>query len=71
VVGFKDAEGLEKPRAFVVVREGHAPDAALAEALQAHVRHQLEPYKYPREVRFVAELPKSERGKVLKAQLKG
>jgi acyl-coenzyme A synthetase/AMP-(fatty) acid ligase len=71
VVGFKDEQGLEKPRAFVVAKEGQAPGEALAEELKSHVKGRLEPYKYPREVRFVAELPKSERGKVLKSQLRG
>jgi acyl-coenzyme A synthetase/AMP-(fatty) acid ligase len=71
VVGFKDAEGLEKPRAFVVVREGHAASPELVAELQAHVRSKLEPYKYPRDIRFSEALPRSERGKMLKAQLKG
>jgi benzoate-CoA ligase family protein len=71
VVGFKDVDGLEKPRAFVVVHESHTAGDALAEELKAHVKSKLEPYKYPREIRFVPELPKSERGKVLKNQLRG
>jgi len=71
VVGFKDAKGLEKPRAFVVLNPGSTAGEALAAALQDHVKHALEPYKYPREVRFIDALPRSDRGKVLKNQLRG
>jgi benzoate-CoA ligase family protein len=71
VVGFKDAEGLEKPRAFVVLKPGETSGEPLAKALQDHVKAHLAPYKYPREVRFIDALPRSDRGKVLKGQLRG
>ncbi len=70
VVGFKDKDGLDKPKAFVALHPGHAASDSLAEALQAHVRGKLEPYKAPRQVRFVAALPRSDRGKVLKTALR-
>ena len=60
VVGYED-DGLQKPRAFVVLREHATPDAA---ALQVHVKATLSPHKYPRDVRFVAELPKTGSGKI-------
>jgi benzoate-CoA ligase family protein len=60
VVGYEE-EGLQKPRAFVVLRDGAASDAA---ALQAHVKATLSPHKYPRDVRFVVELPKTGSGKI-------
>jgi acyl-coenzyme A synthetase/AMP-(fatty) acid ligase len=60
VVGYEE-DGLQKPRAFVVLREGATVDAA---ALQAHVKGSLSPHKYPRDVRFVAELPRTGSGKV-------
>jgi benzoate-CoA ligase family protein len=60
VVGY-DEDGLQKPRAFVVLHEQATPDAA---ALQAHVKATLSPHKYPRDVRFVAELPKTGSGKI-------
>jgi benzoate-CoA ligase family protein len=60
VVGYED-DGLEKPRAFVVLRDGATADAA---ALQAHVKERLSPHKYPRDVRFVAELPRTGSGKL-------
>jgi benzoate-CoA ligase family protein len=63
VIGIEE-EGLVKPKAFVVVRKGHTPGAALAEALQEHVKARLSKYKYPRVVEFVADVPKNDRGKV-------
>jgi benzoate-CoA ligase family protein len=63
-------EGLAKPRAFVVLAEGSDPTPALAAELQAHVKTTLSPHKYPRDVRFVAELPKTGSGKINRAQLR-
>jgi acyl-coenzyme A synthetase/AMP-(fatty) acid ligase len=60
VVGYEE-DGLQKPRAFVVLHDGAASDAA---SLQAHVKATLSPHKYPRDVRFVAELPKTGSGKI-------
>ncbi|HME91592.1 MAG TPA: benzoate-CoA ligase family protein [Myxococcaceae bacterium] len=71
VIGFQDADGLEKPQAFVVLGSGVEAGEPLAEEIKAHVRNLLAPYKAPRAIRFVAALPKSDRGKVLKSQLRG
>jgi benzoate-CoA ligase family protein len=60
VVGYEE-EGLQKPRAFIVLRNDASVDAA---ALQEHVKTTLSPQKYPRDVRFVAELPRTGSGKV-------
>jgi len=62
VVGGDAGDGLSKPRAFVVP----SPDAApgLPERVQAHVRERLAPYKYPRWVHVVDELPTTATGKV-------
>ncbi len=70
VVAFKDADGLDKPRAFVALNEGHSASEELAEAIKAHVRATLEPFKAPRQVRFLDALPRSDRGKVLKTELR-
>ena len=70
VVAFKDQDGLDKPRAFVALKDGHAPSDALAEALKAFVRERLAPFKAPRQVAFLDALPRSDRGKVLKGQLR-
>ncbi len=71
VVSFKDADGLEKPRAFVALHPGQVASDELAEAIKAHVRGALEPFKAPRQVRFLEALPRSDRGKVLKTELRG
>lgn len=71
VIGFKDADGLEKPKAFVALNDGHQGTDALAEALKAHVRDTLAPFKAPRQVVFLDALPRSDRGKVLKTALRG
>lgn len=64
VVGEVDAEGLAKPRAFVVLRERNETDEALAEPLRAFLKERLAPYKVPRAISFVAELPKTATGKI-------
>jgi acyl-coenzyme A synthetase/AMP-(fatty) acid ligase len=60
VVGYEEG-GLTLPAAFVVLRDGHDAEAG---ELQDFVRSELSPHKYPRDVRFVAELPKTASGKV-------
>ena len=47
-----------------------APDAALATALQEHVKRKIAPYKYPRAIEFVAQLPKTETGKLKRFALR-
>ncbi|HEV7681196.1 MAG TPA: benzoate-CoA ligase family protein, partial [Pyrinomonadaceae bacterium] len=78
VIGYDSGDGLVKPKAFVVLREefivANAGDAAsgskseprsrLIEELQAFVKSQLAPYKYPRSIEFVPSLPKNDRGKI-------
>jgi acetyl-CoA synthetase len=57
-------------KAVVVLRDGHAPSEALARELQDHVKRETAPYKYPRLVEFVSELPKTNSGKVQRALLR-
>lgn len=71
VVGFKGPDGLDKPRAYVVLKDGQSGTNDLAESLKAHVRDTLAPFKAPRDVVFLDALPKSDRGKILKSALKG
>jgi acyl-coenzyme A synthetase/AMP-(fatty) acid ligase len=59
-----DEDGLQKPLAFVVLKLGKQGDGGLANTLQQHVRDKLQAYKYPRHIRFVASLPRNDRGKV-------
>ncbi len=71
VVGRADADGLVKPQAFVVLKPGHEGGAALTEALMAHCKRTLAPYKYPRWVEYVGELPKTATGKIQRFRLRG
>lgn len=70
VVGFLDREGLLKPRAFVVPREGHEPGESLGRELQDWAKARLQPWKYPRQILFRDSLPKSDRGKILRTALR-
>jgi acyl-coenzyme A synthetase/AMP-(fatty) acid ligase len=70
VVGHPDANGLVKPEAFVVLREGGEASEALAEELMAHCKGHLAPYKFPRRVHFVRELPKTATGKIQRFRLR-
>jgi benzoate-CoA ligase len=70
VVGQEDEEKLVKPLAFVVVKKGHRGDDALASALKAHCKERLAPYKYPRWFVWRDSLPKNDRGKVARKELK-
>ena len=64
VVGRVDQENLIKPEAFVVLKEGRAGNAALAAELKEFCKDGLAPYKYPRWINFVTELPKTATGKI-------
>jgi acetyl-CoA synthetase len=57
-------------KAFVVLREGHAPSDALAEQIQQFARQTTAPYKYPRRIEFVASLPKTPSGKIKRGELR-
>ncbi len=72
VVGVVDGDGLTKPHAFVVPGEdaGGPPDGDLAAELQLYVKETLAPYKYPREVHFMHDLPRTHLGKVDRGKLR-
>jgi benzoate-CoA ligase len=71
VVGKADENGLIKPKAYVVLRPDVPQTAELAADLQHHVKSRLAPYKYPRWIEFVAELPKTATGKIQRFKLRG
>ena len=71
VVGAEDTDRLVKPRAYVVLKDGHAATAALTAELQAFVKDRIAPYKYPRWIEFVSELPKTATGKIQRFKLRG
>ena len=70
MVGAPDAERGQVVKAYVVLADGHPPDAALVRALQDHVKAAVAPYKYPRLVEFVASLPRTETGKLQRFALR-
>ncbi len=67
VIGVVDAEGLTKTKAFVVLKPG---GEATDTELKAFVKDKLAPYKYPRQIEFVAELPKTATGKIQRFKLR-
>jgi benzoate-CoA ligase len=70
VVGAPDADGLIKPKAFVVAKPGKVASDDLAEALELHVRSVLAPFKCPRWITFLDELPKTATGKIQRFKLR-
>lgn len=70
VVGAPDPDRGQILKAFVVLKPGFVGDDALVKTLQDHVKAQAAPYKYPRAVRFVASLPRTETGKLQRFRLK-
>jgi acetyl-CoA synthetase/medium-chain acyl-CoA synthetase len=71
VVGAPDPVRGQVVKAFVVLARGHEPSDALARELQDHVKATTAPYKYPRVVEFVPELPKTISGKIRRVDLRG
>jgi acetyl-CoA synthetase len=70
VVGSPDEERGEIVKAFVVLRDGNTPSPELVRALQDHVKSVTAPYKYPRAVEFIAELPMTITGKIRRRELR-
>jgi benzoate-CoA ligase len=67
VIGVADEQGLTRTKAFVVLKPGQA---ASEDELKAFVKERLAPYKYPRQIEFVAELPKTATGKIQRFRLR-
>ena len=70
VVGQEDDDRLVKPKAYVVLKEPEAAAAGLADELKAFVKDRIAPYKYPRWIDFVPELPKTATGKIQRFKLR-
>ena len=70
VIGAPDPARTNIVKAFVVLREGDAANAATAKTLQDFVKAEIAPYKYPRAVESVADLPKTETGKLQRFRLR-
>jgi 2-aminobenzoate-CoA ligase len=71
VVGRPDEERGQIVAAYVVLRPGVAPDDATVKRLQDHVKALIAPYKYPRAVTFVEQLPKTATGKIQRFRMRG
>ena len=70
VVGSPDEERGQIVKAFVVLADGHDGGDELTDELQNLVKNSLAPYKYPREVEYVTELPRTETGKIQRVKLR-
>jgi benzoate-CoA ligase family protein len=70
VVGREDTDKLVKPKAFVVLKEDHTASPALEAELKSFVKDKIAPYKYPRWIEFVSELPKTATGKIQRFKLR-
>ena len=70
VVGSPDADRGNIVKAFVVLRPGVTGDGALVRELQDHCKRVTAPYKYPREIAFVLDLPKTRSGKIRRVELR-
>jgi len=67
VIGVPDENGLTRVKAYVVLKEGAD---LTSEALQLFVKERLAPYKYPRQIEFISELPKTATGKIQRFRLR-
>jgi 2-aminobenzoate-CoA ligase len=70
VIGKPDVERGMVVKAFCVLKSGEAGDSAMVKTLQDHVKAEIAPYKYPREIEFVASLPRTETGKLQRFRLR-
>ena len=70
VVGAEDSDALIKPKAYVVLRQGYTASVQLTTELQDFVKTKIAPYKYPRWIEFIAELPKTATGKIQRFKLR-
>jgi len=70
VIGKEDADGLIKPKAFIVLRDGFAADARLIETLRVHVKEHAGAWKYPRWIDVRPDLPRTATGKIQRFKLR-
>jgi 2-aminobenzoate-CoA ligase len=70
VVGAPDPDRGQIVKAYVVLRPGHAGDAAMTRGLQDYVKETIAPYKYPRAIEYVATLPRTQTGKLQRFELR-
>jgi 4-hydroxybenzoate-CoA ligase len=70
VIGKEDGDGLVKPKAFIVLKNGYAADEALLETLKVYVKDRAGPWKYPRWIDIRPDLPRTATGKIQRFKLR-
>jgi len=70
VIGKEDSDGLIKPKAFIVLRNGYAGSEQLSEKLRVHVKASAGPWKYPRWIDIRSDLPRTATGKIQRFKLR-
>jgi 4-hydroxybenzoate-CoA ligase len=70
VIGKQDADGLIKPKAFIVLKNGYAANDTLFENLKVHVKETAGPWKYPRWIELRSDLPRTATGKIQRFKLR-
>ena len=70
VIGKQDADGLVKPKAFIVLKNGYVADEGLLETLKIHVKEHAGPWKYPRWIDVRVDLPRTATGKIQRFKLR-
>ena len=70
VIGKEDADGLTKPKAFIVLKDGYTADESLFETLRVHVKERAGPWKFPRWIDVRSDLPRTATGKIQRFKLR-
>jgi 4-hydroxybenzoate-CoA ligase len=70
VIGKEDADGLIKPKAFIVLKNGYTADDGLFETLKGHVKDKAGPWKFPRWIETRDQLPRTATGKIQRFKLR-
>jgi benzoate-CoA ligase len=70
LIGITDENGLTRPKAYVVLKDRSRAGEPMAEELKAFVKERLAPHKYPRQLEFIDELPKTATGKIQRFRLR-
>ncbi len=70
VIGKEDADGLMKPKAFIVLKDGYTADDGLLETLRVHVKERAGPWKFPRWIDVRPDLPRTATGKIQRFKLR-
>ena len=70
VIGKEDADGLIKPKAFIVLKNGYVADDRLYETLRLHVKERAGPWKFPRWIAVRSDLPRTATGKIQRFKLR-